>query len=91
MKKEESLDKAEQELEACTRELTHTKEVLQDASSESASLRKDLGELQQRFAELEAQRYGCAVPWGAAGAFPLCFSFTPRSVFLEEFISVVME
>ncbi|XP_010136936.1 PREDICTED: golgin subfamily A member 1 [Buceros rhinoceros silvestris] len=56
LKKEESLGKAEQELEACTRELTHTKEVLRHASSESASLRKDLGELQQRFVELEAQR-----------------------------------
>ncbi|XP_049687564.1 golgin subfamily A member 1 isoform X2 [Accipiter gentilis] len=53
---EESLSKTEQELEACTRELTHTKEVLQDASNESSGLRKDLQELQQRFLELEAQR-----------------------------------
>ncbi|XP_069729551.1 golgin subfamily A member 1 isoform X2 [Phaenicophaeus curvirostris] len=53
---EELLSKAEQELEACARELSHTKEVLQDASSESAGLRKDLQELQQRFLELEAQR-----------------------------------
>ncbi|XP_049687563.1 golgin subfamily A member 1 isoform X1 [Accipiter gentilis] len=56
LKKEESLSKTEQELEACTRELTHTKEVLQDASNESSGLRKDLQELQQRFLELEAQR-----------------------------------
>ncbi|XP_069729549.1 golgin subfamily A member 1 isoform X1 [Phaenicophaeus curvirostris] len=56
LKKEELLSKAEQELEACARELSHTKEVLQDASSESAGLRKDLQELQQRFLELEAQR-----------------------------------
>ncbi|XP_035759035.1 golgin subfamily A member 1 isoform X3 [Egretta garzetta] len=53
---EESLSKTEQELEACTRELTHAKEVLQDASSESSGLRKDLQELQQQFLELEAQR-----------------------------------
>ncbi|XP_035759037.1 golgin subfamily A member 1 isoform X5 [Egretta garzetta] len=56
LKKEESLSKTEQELEACTRELTHAKEVLQDASSESSGLRKDLQELQQQFLELEAQR-----------------------------------
>ncbi|KAM6117747.1 golgin subfamily A member 1 isoform 2-T2 [Phoenicopterus ruber ruber] len=53
---EESLSKTEQELEVRTRELTHTKEVLQDASNESSGLRKDLQELQQRFLELEAQR-----------------------------------
>ncbi|NXK52058.1 GOGA1 protein, partial [Chauna torquata] len=56
LKKEESLSKAEQELEACIQELTHTKEVLQDASSESSGLRKDLQELQQQFLQLEAQR-----------------------------------
>ncbi|KFQ76215.1 Golgin subfamily A member 1, partial [Phoenicopterus ruber ruber] len=56
LKKEESLSKTEQELEVRTRELTHTKEVLQDASNESSGLRKDLQELQQRFLELEAQR-----------------------------------
>ncbi|NXY49389.1 GOGA1 protein, partial [Ceuthmochares aereus] len=56
LKKEESLSKAEQELEACARELSHTKEVLLDANNESAGLRKDLQELQQRFLELEAQR-----------------------------------
>ncbi|XP_074911579.1 golgin subfamily A member 1 isoform X1 [Buteo buteo] len=56
LKKEESLSKTEQELEACTRELTHAKEVLQDASNESSGLRKDLQELQQQFLELEAQR-----------------------------------
>ncbi|XP_009475303.1 PREDICTED: golgin subfamily A member 1 [Nipponia nippon] len=56
LKKEESLSKTEQELEACTRELTRTKEVLQDASNESSGLRKDLQELQQQFLELEAQR-----------------------------------
>ncbi|XP_054704421.1 golgin subfamily A member 1 isoform X2 [Grus americana] len=53
---EESLSKTAQELEACTRELTHTREVLQDASDESSGLRKDLQELQQQFLELEAQR-----------------------------------
>ncbi|XP_010569006.1 PREDICTED: golgin subfamily A member 1 [Haliaeetus leucocephalus] len=56
LKKEESLSKTEQELEACTRELAHAKEVLQDASNESSGLRKDLQELQQQFLELEAQR-----------------------------------
>ncbi|NXI58661.1 GOGA1 protein, partial [Chloroceryle aenea] len=56
LKKEESLSKAEQELEVCARELTCTKELLQDASNESAGLRKDLQELQQQFLELEAQR-----------------------------------
>ncbi|KFZ69574.1 Golgin subfamily A member 1, partial [Podiceps cristatus] len=56
LKKEECLSKTEQELEARTRELTRTKEVLQDASSESSGLRKDLQELQQQFLELEAQR-----------------------------------
>ncbi|NXG49139.1 GOGA1 protein, partial [Psilopogon haemacephalus] len=56
LKKEESLSKAEQELEACTRELTRTKEVLQDASNESSSLKKNLQELQQQFLELGAQR-----------------------------------
>ncbi|KFM08406.1 Golgin subfamily A member 1, partial [Aptenodytes forsteri] len=56
LKKEESLSKTEQELEVCTRELTHTKEVLQDASNKSSGLRKDIQELQQQFLELEAQR-----------------------------------
>ncbi|XP_050764005.1 golgin subfamily A member 1 isoform X1 [Gymnogyps californianus] len=56
LKKEESLSKTEQELEVCTQELTHTKEVLQDASNESSGLRKDLQELQQQFLELEARR-----------------------------------
>ncbi|KFO07485.1 Golgin subfamily A member 1, partial [Balearica regulorum gibbericeps] len=56
LKKEESLSKTVQELEACTRELTHTREVLQDASDESSGLRKDLQELQQQFLNLEAQR-----------------------------------
>ncbi|NXX45615.1 GOGA1 protein, partial [Tricholaema leucomelas] len=56
LKKEESLSKAEQELEACTQELVRTKEVLQDASNESSSLKKNLQELQQQFLELEAQR-----------------------------------
>ncbi|NWI32165.1 GOGA1 protein, partial [Sula dactylatra] len=56
LKKEDSLSKTEQELEACTRELAHTKEVLQDASNESSGLRKDLQMLQQQFLELEAQR-----------------------------------
>ncbi|KAM6237635.1 golgin subfamily A member 1 isoform 2-T2 [Spheniscus humboldti] len=53
---EESLSKTEQELEVCTRELTHTKEVLQDESKESSGLRKDLQELQQQLLELETQR-----------------------------------
>ncbi|KAM6047731.1 golgin subfamily A member 1 isoform 2-T3 [Chlamydotis macqueenii] len=53
---EESLSKREQELEVCTQELAHAKEMLQDASSESSGLRKDLQELQQQLLELEAQR-----------------------------------
>ncbi|XP_074968559.1 golgin subfamily A member 1 isoform X2 [Phalacrocorax aristotelis] len=53
---EDSLSKTEQELEACTRELTHTKAVLQDKSNESSGLRRDLQMLQQQFLELEAQR-----------------------------------
>ncbi|NXC49186.1 GOGA1 protein, partial [Penelope pileata] len=56
LKKEESLSKTEQELEARTRELIHAKEVLQEASNESSGLQKDLQELQQQFLELEAQR-----------------------------------
>ncbi|NXN69291.1 GOGA1 protein, partial [Himantopus himantopus] len=56
LKKEESLSKTERELEACTRELSHTKDMLQDASNESSGLRKDLQELQQQFLEVEAQR-----------------------------------
>ncbi|NXT47993.1 GOGA1 protein, partial [Pluvianellus socialis] len=56
LKKEESLSKKEQELEACARELSHTKEALRDASSESSGLRKDLQALQQQFSGLEAQR-----------------------------------
>ncbi|NXY80866.1 GOGA1 protein, partial [Alcedo cyanopectus] len=56
LKKEESLSRAEQELEACAGELAHTKELLQGASHESSGLRKDLQELQQQLMELEAQR-----------------------------------
>ncbi|NXG80015.1 GOGA1 protein, partial [Baryphthengus martii] len=56
LKKEESLSKTEQELEACAGELTRTKQLLQDASDESSGLRKDLQELQHQFLELEAQR-----------------------------------
>ncbi|KFQ99140.1 Golgin subfamily A member 1, partial [Opisthocomus hoazin] len=56
LKKEESLSKTEQKLEACARELTHTKEVLRGASNESSGLRKALEELQQQCLELEAQR-----------------------------------
>ncbi|XP_042686696.1 golgin subfamily A member 1 [Centrocercus urophasianus] len=56
LKKEESLSKAEQQLEARTRELIHAKEMLQEASSESSGLRKDLQELQEQFLELEARR-----------------------------------
>ncbi|XP_064027132.1 golgin subfamily A member 1 isoform X4 [Pogoniulus pusillus] len=56
LKKEESLSKAEQELESCTQELIRTKEALQDASNESSNLKKNLQELQQQFLELEAQR-----------------------------------
>ncbi|KAM6400160.1 golgin subfamily A member 1 [Rhynochetos jubatus] len=56
LKKEESLSRTERELEACARELTRAKEMLQDASNESSGLRRDLGELQQQFLELEAQR-----------------------------------
>ncbi|XP_074780128.1 golgin subfamily A member 1 isoform X1 [Athene noctua] len=56
LKKEESLSKTEQELEVCRRELTRAEELLQDASKESSGLRQDLGELQQRCLDLEAQR-----------------------------------
>ncbi|XP_042735022.1 golgin subfamily A member 1 isoform X1 [Lagopus leucura] len=56
LKKEESLSKAEQQLEARTRELIHAKEMLQEASTESSGLRKDLQELQEQFLELEARR-----------------------------------
>ncbi|POI32457.1 hypothetical protein CIB84_003791, partial [Bambusicola thoracicus] len=56
LKKEESLSKAEQELEARTRELIHAKEMLQEASTESSGLRKDLQELQEQFLELQARR-----------------------------------
>ncbi|OXB67066.1 hypothetical protein ASZ78_005639 [Callipepla squamata] len=56
LKKEESLSKAEQELEIRTQELIHAKEMLQEASTESSGLQKDLQELQQQFLELEAQR-----------------------------------
>ncbi|NWU85942.1 GOGA1 protein, partial [Onychorhynchus coronatus] len=52
LKKEESLGRAEQELEACARELARARAELQEASG----LRKELQELQQRFLELEAQR-----------------------------------
>lgn len=57
MKKEECLSKAEQELEARTRELIHAKEMLQEASTESSGLQKDLHELQEQFLEVEARRY----------------------------------
>ncbi|NWW48339.1 GOGA1 protein, partial [Pedionomus torquatus] len=56
LKKEESLSRAERELESCTLELANTKDVLQDARNESSGLRRDLQELQQRFSELEVQR-----------------------------------
>lgn len=56
LKKEECLSKAEQELEARTRELIHAKEMLQEASTESSGLRKDLHELQEQFLEVEARR-----------------------------------
>ncbi|NWU08089.1 GOGA1 protein, partial [Cephalopterus ornatus] len=56
LKKEESLGRAEQELEACAAELTRAKAELQAAGSEASGLRKDLQQLQQQFWELEAQR-----------------------------------
>lgn len=56
LKKEECLSKAEQELEARTRELIHAKEMLQEASTESSGLQKDLHELQEQFLEVEARR-----------------------------------
>ncbi|XP_075416606.1 golgin subfamily A member 1 [Tenrec ecaudatus] len=56
LKKEESLGKMEQELEAQTRELSHTQEELTISNQMSSDLRHKLGELQRRCSALEEQR-----------------------------------
>ncbi|XP_037735893.1 golgin subfamily A member 1 isoform X3 [Chelonia mydas] len=53
---EESLSRAEQELEACSRELTRAKEELQVTSHLSSLLSNEVQELRQQDSELEAQR-----------------------------------
>ncbi|XP_036864067.2 golgin subfamily A member 1 [Manis javanica] len=56
LKKEESLGKMEQELEARTRELLHTQEELLTSSQLSSDLRGKLEELQRHYSTLEEQR-----------------------------------
>ncbi|XP_006271369.1 golgin subfamily A member 1 [Alligator mississippiensis] len=58
LKKEESLSRAEQELEACAQELTYAKGELKVTSSLSSGLRSELQDLQKQYSELEAQRDG---------------------------------
>ncbi|XP_048678524.1 golgin subfamily A member 1 isoform X2 [Caretta caretta] len=53
---EESLSRAEQELEACSRELTRAKEELQVTNHLSSLLSNEVQELRQQDSELEAQR-----------------------------------
>ncbi|XP_043354620.1 golgin subfamily A member 1 isoform X2 [Dermochelys coriacea] len=53
---EESLSRAEQELEACSQELTRAKEELQVTSHLSSLLSNEVQELRQQHSELEAQR-----------------------------------
>ncbi|XP_005279466.1 golgin subfamily A member 1 isoform X2 [Chrysemys picta bellii] len=53
---EESLSRAEQEREACSRELTHAKQELQVTSNLSSLLSNEVEELRQQHSELEAQR-----------------------------------
>ncbi|KAM7143894.1 golgin subfamily A member 1 isoform 2-T3 [Macrochelys suwanniensis] len=53
---EESLSRAEQELEACSRELTHAKKELQVTSHFSSLLSNEVQELRRQHLELEAQR-----------------------------------
>ncbi|XP_057578766.1 golgin subfamily A member 1 isoform X2 [Hippopotamus amphibius kiboko] len=56
LKKEESLGKMEQELEACTRELSRTQEELMTSNQMSANLSQKLEELQRHYSALEEQR-----------------------------------
>ncbi|XP_019514357.1 PREDICTED: golgin subfamily A member 1 [Hipposideros armiger] len=56
LKKEESLRKMEQELEARTRELSHTQEELMTSNQMSSDLRQKLEELQRHYSALEEQR-----------------------------------
>ncbi|XP_057355005.1 golgin subfamily A member 1 isoform X2 [Manis pentadactyla] len=56
LKKEESLGKMEQELEARTRELLHTQEELLTSGQLSSDLRQKLEELQRHYSTLEEQR-----------------------------------
>lgn len=56
LKKEESLGKMEQELEARTRERSHTQEELMTSIQMSSDLRQKLEELQRHYSALEEQR-----------------------------------
>ncbi|XP_041339781.1 golgin subfamily A member 1 isoform X2 [Pyrgilauda ruficollis] len=53
---EESLGRAEQELEARARELSQARAELQEARGESSHLRRDLQHLQQHLLQLQARR-----------------------------------
>lgn len=65
LKKEESLGKMEQELEARTRELSRTQEELMTSNQLSSDLRQKLEELQRHCSTLEEQRFllGLWGPW----------------------------
>lgn len=67
LKKEESLGKMEQELEARTRELSRTQEELVTSSQISLDLSQKLEELQRHYSALEEQRFllGLWGPWEA--------------------------
>lgn len=56
LKKEESLGKMEQELEARIRELSHTQEELVMSNQQTLDLRQKLQELQRLYSTLEEQR-----------------------------------
>ncbi|NXH00759.1 GOGA1 protein, partial [Loxia leucoptera] len=56
LKKEESLSRAEQELEARARELSQAGVQLQEARAEASGLSRDLQHLQQQLLELQAHR-----------------------------------
>lgn len=56
LKKEESLSRAQRELEACSQELAHAKEELQVTSHLSSCLSSELQDLRQQHSELAAQR-----------------------------------
>lgn len=65
LKKEESLGKMEQELEARIRELSHTQEELVMSNQQTLDLRQKLEELQRLYSTLEEQRFllGLWGPW----------------------------